>query len=69
VDAAILQFRQGLRLDPDAAGTHWHLVAALAERGALQEAEEHLRTSVQRDPGNEAARHDLDAVLALRAQR
>jgi spermidine synthase len=69
LDAAILQFRQALRLDPDAAGTHWHLGAALAERGALQEAEEHLRTSVQRDPGNEAARHDLDAVLALRAQR
>jgi hypothetical protein len=54
-------------LDSGFRADHWHLGAALAERGALEEAEEHLRISVQRDPTNVDAAHDtLKASSALR---
>jgi Flp pilus assembly protein TadD len=69
LDSAIAEFREALALDPDSADTHWHLGAALAEAGALKEAEEHLRTSVQRDPNNVEAKHDLETVGALLRQR
>jgi Flp pilus assembly protein TadD len=69
MDDAIAEFREALRLGPDSAPTHWHLGAALAYRGAREEAVEHLRRSVQLDPSNPAARHDLDAVLTLDPRR
>ena len=62
-DAAIAEFRAALRLDRNSSATHWHLGAALAARGARQEAVEHLRRAVELDPGNADARNDLMAVL------
>ena len=69
MQAAIAEFRQALALDPDSAETHWHLGAALAEAGALKEAEEHLRTSVQLDPSNLEAAHDLESVERVASPR
>ena len=60
---AIAEFRAALRLDGNSSATHWHLGAALAARGARQEAVEHLRRAVELDPGNADARNDLMAVL------
>lgn len=65
MDAAIAEFREAVRLEPESAQTHWHLGAALASRGAVDEAVEHLRTSVRLDPNNQDAQHDLTTVLAL----
>jgi hypothetical protein len=50
IDQAIAEFRQSLQLAPDSAQTLWHLGAALASKGELEEAAELLRRSVQRDP-------------------
>ena len=58
-----MEFTEALRLAPDSAQTHWHLGAALAYRGVREQAIEHLRRSVQLDPTNAQARHDLDALL------
>jgi Flp pilus assembly protein TadD len=51
-------------LEPGSAPAHWHLGAALAYRGARDEALEELRQAVQLDPNNPLARQDLDAVLS-----
>ena len=69
MDRAITEFRLALQLDPESAPAYWHLGAALADRGAFDEAADALRRSVQLDPGNADARHDLDTVLAMRAGR
>ena len=68
LDAAIAEFREALTLAPDSAETHWHLGAALASKGELLEAEQFLGRSVQLDPTNSDAKHDLDTVIALRRQ-
>ena len=69
IDDAIAEFRHALELEPDSAQTEWHLGAALASKGALTEAADVLSRSVQRDPRNVDAKHDLETVLALQRQR
>jgi len=62
LDAAIAEFREALRLDPDFAAAHWQLGRALASRAA-PEAVSHLRRAVALAPENAAARGDLAAAL------
>jgi tetratricopeptide (TPR) repeat protein len=69
VDIAIAEFREAIRLAPGSAATEWHLGSALAMVDAREEAAEHLRRSVELDPSNVDARHDLDVVLASPARR
>jgi tetratricopeptide (TPR) repeat protein len=69
IDEAIGEFRQSLTLQPDSAQTLWHLGAALASKGDLEGAADLLRSSVQHDPTNQDAQHDLDTVIALQRQR
>lgn len=68
IDAAIVEFRQSLQLEPESAQTLWHLGAALASKGELEEAAMLLRRSVQRDPTNKDAQQDLDTVIARQQQ-
>jgi predicted membrane-bound spermidine synthase len=68
IDEAIGEFRQSLTLRPDSAQTLWHLGAALASKGDLEGAADLLRSSVQHDPTNKDAQHDLDTVIALQRQ-
>ena len=68
IDQAIGEFRQSLQLESDSAQTLWHLGAALASKGELEEAAVLLRRSVQRDPTNKDAQNDLDTVTTLQQQ-
>ena len=61
----ITEFRQAMRLEPDSAQTHWaSRRGAGVPRSAGLEHFEQLRRSVQLDPNNPQARHDLEVVLA-----
>jgi Flp pilus assembly protein TadD len=69
MEAAIAEFRRATAMEPGDANTRWHLGAALASVGALDEAVAQLRRALELDPGHSEARSDLNSVLALREQR
>ena len=68
LEAAIIQFRRALALEPGNGATHWHLGAALASRGANAEATTHLARAVELDPGNSQAHSDLGLMLAMQGK-
>ena len=57
-----------MELDPSCAGAHRELGWTLLwDRGAYQEAEEHLRKAIQLEPGNGWAHVYLGTLLGIRA--
>jgi protein O-GlcNAc transferase len=58
--AAIAEFREALRLDPDSATAHWNLGRTLT---APEDALPHLRRSVELEPRRAEARYQLATVL------
>ena len=68
LDEGISAYRRSLMLDPQAAKVHNHLAIALTEQGELAEAIAHLREATRLDPELEAARANLEKLLAHRDQ-
>jgi predicted membrane-bound spermidine synthase len=62
---AVTQFSRALALDPNHAGTHWHLGVAFASMDRRAEALQHLQRSVALDPGDSRVHHDLGLMLAF----
>jgi len=63
-DEAIMEFRNGLRLNPDSAELFWNLGRALVARGgSVAEAIHDLRRSVELDPDQGRPHYDLASTL------
>ena len=67
LDAAAVQFRLALELNPDHAAAHANLGSALAQQGAYDEALRQFDEALRIDPRHAAAGANRQAVLA-RAQ-
>ena len=65
-DAAVIQYKEALRLRPDHAGTYNTLGVTLANRGQLPAAIHAYQEAIRLDPNEIWARNNLG--LALRAQ-
>jgi tetratricopeptide (TPR) repeat protein len=68
IDAAVTEFREAIRLEPDNPAAHWHLGAALASQDHTDEATRHLARAVELDPQNGQARNDLGFMLAVQGR-
>ena len=68
IDAAIVEFREAIRLEADDPAAHWHLGAALASKDETAEATRHLARAVELDPQNGQARNDLGFMLAVQGR-
>lgn len=68
VDAAIVQFRIALALDPEFAGAHTNLGVALRRAGDLAAAEAEYRQALELDPDTLSAYQNLAALLRLQGR-
>ncbi|HXI31542.1 MAG TPA: tetratricopeptide repeat protein, partial [Vicinamibacterales bacterium] len=67
-DAAIDQYQQALRIDPDYALAHNNLGNALAARGDAGEALRHFRDALRLDPSNAEAHYNAGSMLRARGE-
>jgi protein O-GlcNAc transferase len=64
VDQAIAKFRRVAKERPDAAGAHYHLGLALAQKGGSEEAAAAFRKALELDPGHADARQNLERLTS-----
>jgi tetratricopeptide (TPR) repeat protein len=63
LDAAILEWRKAVELNPSDDRCHFNLAVALDQQGLLGEAAQHYQKTIQLEPDNVAAYIDLAGVL------
>jgi Flp pilus assembly protein TadD len=66
-DAALVQFQEALRSQPDSAEAHNNLGAILARKGQLDIAIYHFQEAVRRKPDYADARNNLAHALEMKA--
>ena len=66
LEAAQLDLRRAIELNPALLVAHLNLAFALSRSGDIEEARAHLEIVLAREPGNRAARHWMDEIRAGR---